>query len=85
MTEILKFIRDNLERELKAGQTVPDALQAVELNVRHTFAGERPYIAAFPKQRRAVQVAKLERHTQRQIAVTTGLSVRHIRRLRTGK
>lgn len=85
MTEILKFIRDDLERQLKAGQTINDAVQNVELHVRETFAGERPYIAGHPKQRRAVQIAKLERHTQRQIAIDTGLSIRHIRRLRTGK
>ncbi len=85
MTEIIDFIARELERALASGMTRDEARRHAEVATRSTFAGERPYIAAYPKQRRAVQIAKLEMHSTREIVAATGMSARTVRRLRTGR
>lgn len=82
MTEIIRFIREQFERELAAGRSLAEAGSSAELATRQTFAGERPYIAGYPKQRRAVQLAKLEKRTTQEVVAVTGLSRQHVCRLR---
>jgi len=81
VTEILKFFADEFERvagvKLNAEQR-----REVEVATRLTYAGERPYIAAYPKQTRAVQIAKLNALDNRQISQNTGLSIRRVQQLR---
>jgi len=84
MTEIIKFIRDEIERGLAAGRQIHDAATDAEVAVRRTFAGERIYIAGYPKQQRAVQIAKLNLKTTRELAAASGIPVRTVRRLRSG-
>lgn len=77
--EILQMLRAQ-------GINVPGEMrQAVEVQFRQLHAGERIYIAGLPKQRRAVQLAKLEKHTQVQMALATGLTVRGVRKILRGK
>jgi len=85
MTEIIHFIRQEFERAIAAGKPLDVAGTEVEIAVRATFAGERPYIAAYPKQRRAVQIAKLNLKTTRELSVATGIPVRTVSRLRSGR
>jgi len=85
MTEIIKFIRDQFERELGGGRSLAEAGTNVEIAVRTTFAGERVYIAGYPKQRRAVQIAKLNLKTTRELSVASGIPVRTVRWLRSGR
>jgi len=85
MTEIIRFIRDQFERELGGGRSLAEAGTNVEIAVRTTFAGERPYIAGYPKQARAVQLAKLQHMKTVDMALATGTSVRHVRRVLRGR
>lgn len=82
MTEIIDFIARELEAALAAGMTRDEARRQAEIRTRHTFAGERPYIAAHPKRQRAVQIAALNLRSNREIAVATGLSIRRVQQLR---
>lgn len=82
---MIKDMLDELERALSQGMTRDEARRVTEVAVRQKYAGERVYIAALPKQRRAVQLARLEKRTQVQISLATGLSVRQVRRIRNGK
>lgn len=85
MTEIIKFIRDQFERELAGGRSMAEAGTNVEIAVRTTFAGERPYIAGYPKQARAVQLAKLQHLKTVDMALATGITVRRVRQIMRGK
>lgn len=85
MTEIIRFIREQFERELAAGRSLAEAGSSAELATRQTFAGERPYIAGYPKQRRAVQIAQLNLKTSRELSVASGLPLRTVQRLRSGR
>jgi hypothetical protein len=77
--EILRLLREQ-------GIAVPaTARQTVEVQFRQLHAGERVYVAALPKQQRAVQLAKLTKHTQTQMALATGITVRQVRRIQRGK
>jgi len=81
-----KMIHDMIRALREAGIDVPDeAARSVEVRIRMQYGGERIYVASLPKQARAVQLAKLERRTQVQMAAATGLSVRQIRRIRNGR
>ena len=85
-TEMKKMIHDMIRALREAGIDVPDeAARSVEVKIRMQYGGERIYVASLPKQARAVQLAKLERRTQVQMAAATGLSVRQIRRIRNGR
>ena len=85
-TEMKKMIHDMIRALREAGIDVPDeAARSVEVRIRMQYGGERIYVASLPKQARAVQLAKLERRTQVQMAAATGLSVRQIRRIRNGR
>ena len=85
MTEIIRFIRDEIERAMTQGRSLHDAAADAEVAVRRTFAGERPYIAGYPKQQRAVQLDRLNLQTTRELAVASGIPVRTVRRLRSGR
>lgn len=85
MTEIIKFIRDQFERELGGGRSLAEAGTNVEIAVRTTFAGERVYIAGYPKQARAVQLAKLQHLKTLDMALATGITVRRVRQIMRGK
>lgn len=85
MTEIIRFMRDVFQREISAGVPLPQASATVERELRNTFAGERVYIAGYPKQRRAVQLAKMQKMRTIDMAVATGLSVRRVRQIVRGK
>jgi hypothetical protein len=82
---MIRDMLESLEKALAQGMTRDEARQAAEVAVRQKYAGERVYVAALPKQARAVQLARLEKRTQVQMALSTGLSVRQIRRIRNGK
>ena len=82
MTEIIDFIARELEQALAQGMTRDEARRHAERKTRQMFAGERPYIAGLPKQRRAVQVARLETRSTSQIAVSCGISRQHAWRLK---
>jgi len=78
---------DELFRALgAAGVTVTDTARLdVMTHIRQEFGGERVYVPSLPKQARAVQLARLERHRQVDVATRTGLSVRTVRRHLRGK
>ena len=78
---------DDMIRALRAaGIEVPDsAARTVEIHLRNQYGGERIYIASLPKQRRAVQLARLAQRTQVEMALATGLTVRQVRRIQRGK
>lgn len=57
----------------------------VEVKIRQQYGGERVYVASLPKQRRQVQLAKLEKMTLRKMSVATGIPVRTIKRLKNGR
>ena len=59
--------------------------QQVEFEVRQEFAGERIYVAAWPKQKRQRQLAQANKKLQRDIATVAGISERHARRILRGK
>jgi hypothetical protein len=80
------MINDLIRAMREAGVNVPnDVALTVETRMRQTYGGERLYIARLPKQNRAVQLAKLERHTQVEMALATGLTVRGVRKILRGK
>ena len=85
MTEIIDFIARELEQALAQGMTRDEARRQAEIKTRSTFAGERPYIAGYPKQRRAVQIAKLELRSAREVAVASGIPLRTVQRMRSGR
>lgn len=63
----------------------PEQQQAVEMEVRQQFAGERVYVAGQPKRQRAVQLARLNLTRTRDMAEATGISERRVRQLMRGK
>jgi hypothetical protein len=87
MTKGVGDMIDEILRMLRAqGVDIPvTAKQTVEVQFRQLHAGERIYICGYPKQQRAVQLAKLTKHTQIQMANATGLTVRGVRRILRGK
>lgn len=85
VTEIVHFIATELERALAQGLNQAAARQAAEAATRATFAGERPYIPALPKQQRAVQLARLQLASTRDLAVASGMNVRTVRRITRGR
>ena len=86
MGEIEKMINDMIKMLRASGISVPDAAaQEVEVLIRAQYGGERIYVASLPKQQRAVQLAKLEKMTQINMAIRTGIPIRTIRRIRNGK
>ena len=77
--DLIKAFRD-------AGLDVPQNIaKDAELQIRRQYGGERVYVASLPKQRRQAQLAKLEKMTQINMSVATGIPVRTIRRLRNGR
>lgn len=85
-TELKAMIHDLIRALRESGIDVPtDTARQVEVKIRMQYGGERVYVASLPKQARAVQLAKLEKRTQVQMALVTGLSVRQVRRIRNGK
>ena len=80
------MIHDMIRALRDAGIDVPDAAATdVKLKLQSLYGGERVYVPSLPKARRAVQLAKLEKRTQVEMALATGLSVRQVRRIRNGK
>ena len=65
-------------------QPTAEQVQTVELRIRHTFAGEQVYIAAYPKDR-ARQLAGQAQKDARKLAVLAGISERQARRVLRGK
>ncbi len=59
--------------------------QTVEFEIRQQFAGERVYVAGLPKGQRARQLAKLARQSAREMAAASGLPLRTVQRLRSGR
>lgn len=85
-TELKAMILDLIRALRESGIDVPiDTARQVEVKIRMQYGGERVYVAGLPKQSRAVQLAKLEKRTQIEMALATGLSVRQVRRIRNGK
>jgi DNA-directed RNA polymerase specialized sigma24 family protein len=82
---MIRDMLESLEKALAQGMTRDEARQAAEIAVRQKYAGERVYVAALPKQRRAVQIAKLTLRSSREIAAATGLPLRTVQRLRSGR
>jgi len=78
---------DDLIRAFRdAGLDVPQNIaKDAEVQIRRQYGGERVYVASLPKQRRQVQLAKLEKMSQIGMAKATGLNVRHVRLLLKGK
>ena len=84
MTEIINLLARELEAALAQGMTRDEARNRAEVAVRMEYGGERVYIASHPKRARAVQLARLELRTTREIAVATGLTIRRVQQLRRG-
>ena len=83
MSEIIRKMLDELRA---AGVAVEDRVALdVETALRREFGGERVYVQSLPKQRRAVQLARLGKQTDIELALGSGLSIRHIRRIRCGR
>ena len=77
--DLIKAFRD-------AGLDVPqNVAKDVEVKIRQQYGGERVYVASLPKQRRQVQLAKLEKMTQINMAKATGLTVRGVRKILRGR
>lgn len=82
-TELKAMIHDLIRALRESGIDVPtDTARQVEVKLRTQYGGERVYVAQLPKQARAVQLAKLEKLTNRQIALATGLTIRRVQQLR---
>ena len=82
---MLKEMCDELARCLAQGMTTEEARLSAESLIRRTYAGERIYVAGQPKRQRAIQLAKLELRTTREMAVASGMNVRTVRRIVTGR
>lgn len=82
MTEIIRKLALHLERALTQGMTRDEAVRQADVAIRAEYAGERVYIAGLPKQNRAVQIARLEMRSTREIAVATGLTIRRVQQLK---
>lgn len=86
MTEMMKMIHDMIRALRDAGVDVPDGVATnVKVKLQSLYGGERVYVPSLPKARRAVQLAKLEKRTQVEMALATGLSVRQVRRIKNGR
>jgi predicted transcriptional regulator YdeE len=85
MTEIIDFFRERLEARLLEGMQLKDATLQVQIETETQFRGERVYIAGPSRQIRARQIAKLGQMKLRDMAVTTGVPVRTLARIRNGK
>lgn len=85
MTEIINLLARELEAALAQGLTRDEARTRAEVAVRSEYGGERVYIASHPKRARAVQLARLELRSTRELSVATGIPARTVRRLRTGR
>lgn len=85
MTEIIDLIARELESALAQGMTREEARARADLAARSEYGGERVYIASHPKRARAVQLARLELRSTRELSVATGIPARTVRRLRTGR
>lgn len=80
------MIHDMIRALRDAGVDVPDGVATnVKVKLQSLYGGERVYVPSLPKARRAVQLAKLEKRTQVEMALATGLSVRQVRRIQRGK
>lgn len=80
------MIHDMIRALRDAGVEVPDGVATnVKVKLQSLYGGERVYVPSLPKASRAVQLAKLEKRTQVEMALATGLSVRQVRRIRNGK
>lgn len=80
------MIHDMIRAMREAGVEVPDGVATnVKVKLQSLYGGERVYVPSLPKASRAVQLAKLEKRTQVEMALATGLSVRQVRRIRNGK
>jgi hypothetical protein len=83
---MMKMIHDMIRALRDAGVEVPDGVATnVKVKLQSLYGGERVYVPSLPKASRAVQLAKLEKRTQVEMALATGLSVRQVRRIRNGK
>lgn len=81
-----EIINELLAAIRAAGVAVPDNVaREVEVHARREFGGERIYIPSLPKQARAVQIAKLNKMDDLQVAQRTGLSIRQVRRIKRGR
>ena len=81
-----EMIRSMLEYARRAGVSIPDdASKQIEVAIRAEFGGERVYIQQLPKQKRLVQIARLNRKLTREIVAATGIPERSARRLLKGK
>lgn len=79
ITDLIKLMKE-------AGIAVPqDVAQTVEVKLREVYGGQRIYVTSLPKQKRAVQLAKLNKLTQIEMARATGLTVRGVRKILRGK
>lgn len=85
MTEFIDLFATKFESAIQHGLTIKDARIEAEIAARSTFGGERIYIASLPKQRSVVQISRMATHTQAQMAVLTGKSIRQVRRIQRGK
>lgn len=80
------MINDLIKLFRAEGIDVPDTVgRAVEVKLRQQYGGERVYVASLPKQKRAAQLAKLEKMTLRKMSVVTGIPVRTIQRIKNGR
>ena len=85
MTEILNACLRALEAAAAQGLTGDAARRAAEIDVRGQFGGERLYVPSLPKQRRAVQLARLELRSSRALAAASGMPLRTVQRLKSGR
>ena len=86
MAEVAKMINDLISAFREEGIEIPkEAATAAEVKIRQVYGGERVYVASLPKQKRAVQLAKLAKRTQVEMALATGLTVRGVRKILRGK
>jgi DNA-directed RNA polymerase specialized sigma24 family protein len=85
MTEIIDFLARSLMQNLASGMDESAARQAASVEVRAEFGGERVYVPSLPKQRRAVQLARLEMRSTRELAAASGMATRTVRRITRGR
>lgn len=85
MTEILNACLRALAEASAQGLDGPAARQAAEVAIRAEFGGERIYVPSLPKQARAVQLARLNLKSTRDLSAASGLPVRTVRRITRGR
>lgn len=84
---MLRTLADTIRQSLSEGRTIDDAVRLGELTVRREYAGERVYIARFPKAQHQHDLQSLGTvgNSPTRAAAVLGVSRRTIFRIKKGQ